>query len=362
MRLIMILGTVLVCPLIALSQLHSVASVEYFFDSDPGVGNGTSVPVISGEEVVLDGDIATTGLSPGLHKLYFRMQRDDGVWGETTAREVRVGVGSTFDQAEAFFDSDPGVGSGLPVAIAEDGVINLADFDVPDIGRGFHDFNVRFYSGGTWSIPAKRTLRLGSAMIDGAEAFFDVDPGEGNGNPVGVEFGTDVAAYDTAVLVNAAGTGFHTLYLRFRGGGVWTFPIANTLRIGPAIEGDVDIISGGEFFIDVDPGIGNGCALLAEDGVFDSPEEIMRRYISADFALGPHVIGVRARDAAGIWTETAFDTVNVIEAHLVSTTVQNPDNELRLIWTKYPEALEYRLYYDSLATGTFTSYLLGFAA
>ncbi|MCB9357854.1 MAG: hypothetical protein H6508_07930 [Calditrichaeota bacterium] len=357
MRISSVVGVMLFCPLFALSQLHSVTAVEYYFDMDPGQGNGIPITVVSGEEVLIDGDIATSGLSPGVHELYVRMQRDDGVWGEPVVRRVRVGVGTEFDQAEAFFDSDPGVGNGTPVSVASDGVINLADFSVPDIGRGFHDFNVRVHSGGTWSVPAKRTLRLGSALIDGAEAFFDSDPGEGNGVPVNVGYGTDVAAYDSTVEVAAAGTGFHTVYLRFRGGGVWTFPTENTLRIGPAVDGGEDRIVGGEFFVDVDPGLGNGCPLLPEDGMFDDPDELMRRYISADFSLGQHVIGVRARDAASVWTETSYDTVQVVEAHLACSVVETPDKKVRLVWTKFPEAIEYHVHFDSLTTGTFTNYL-----
>jgi hypothetical protein len=359
MRVLIILGVMLVCPLLALSQVHSIAAAEYFFDVDPGTGNGTALPIVPGDEVSLGVDISTAGLSPGIHLLHLRMQRDDGVWGETIVRKVRVGVGTAFEQAEAFFDTDPGIGNGLPLNIAANGVIDQPSFAVPDIGRGFHTFSLRVFSGGTWSIPAKRTLRLGSALIDHAEAYFDTDPGEGNGFPIDFGSGADVITYDSTVSVAAGGLGIHVLFLRFRGGGVWSFPIFRSLRIGPEVNDGVNRITGGEFFIDSDPGIGNGCTLLAEDGAFDDGDEVMRRYIEADMTLGQHTAGIRVKDAGDRWYGPLIDTLNIIEAHLVATTTiyEETTPYAVLSWNRYPEAITYRVHYDSLETGAFDNFI-----
>ncbi|MCB1061253.1 MAG: hypothetical protein KDB65_13610 [Calditrichaeota bacterium] len=358
MRKTVLMGVMLVYPLLALAQLHSFVAAEYFFDTDPGEGNGTAISMISGDDVELDAEVSTSGLSPGVHKLHIRMQRDDGVWGKSVSRNVRIGVGTSFEAAEVFFDTDPGEGNGSSVAIAANGTIDLTNFVVPNIGSGFHDVNIRAYSGGTWSAPARRTIRLGSALIDGAEVYFDSDPGEGNGIPVDVGYGTDVAAYDSTVDVSAAGVGAHTMYLRFRGGGVWSFPIFRTIRIGDAVVDGENRITGGEFFIDVDPGEGNGCSLIAEDGSFDERDEAMRRYVSADLTLGMHAIGVRVKDAGDRWYGPLIDSVNVIETHLSAFGVEGTSgNAARLAWNTYPEALEYRVHYDSLETGPYTNFI-----
>ena len=357
MKHVVLLLSLLVVIVPVFAQVHSVISAEYFWDSDPGAGFGTPISIVSDDTVALEGDLSTSGLTAGVHVLNVRVQREDGLWGEVTRRMVRVGIGTTFEAAEVFWDSDPGQGLATPLAITAEGVMNETAWDVPDITRGFHWFNLRCKSGGTWSVASARTVRVGSALIDGAEAYFDTDPGEGNGIPVDVGApALDVTAYDSTVSVLAAGEGFHNLYLRFRGGGVWSFPKYQSLRVGPA---GTDQIAGGEFYVDTDPGEGNGCPLLAEDGAFDEPDEAMRRILmGSDLALGEHIIGIRAQDAGGRWYNTLLDTVQIIESHLVSTVFTDTlGRHVRLMWDVFPEALEYRVHFDSSATGPFTNYL-----
>lgn len=358
MRIVLLFAILMLGPPGLYAQLHSITNAEYFFDTDPGQGNGTPISIASGSPVVLDGDVSTAGLTIGVHVLNVRVQREDGYWGEPSRNIVRVGIGSTFSEAEAYFDADPGIGNGIPIEVSSSGVINELVFDVPDISRGFHSFNLRCFSGGTWSINTTRTIRLGSALIDGAEAYFDTDPGEGNGIPVDVIVGADVTAYDSTVSVLSAGPGFHNLYLRFRGGGVWSFPKYQSMRIGHEVTGGENHITGGEFFIDSDPGPGNGCPLIAEDGLFEEREEAMRRYVAADLNLGQHVIGVRVKDAGDRWYGALMDTIQIIESHLVATTLTDiSSTDVQLIWNSFPSALHYHVHYDSLSTGTFTNYV-----
>ena len=46
--------------------------MEYYFDTDPGFGNGISVPLTAGTVTNTTFDIDVSGLSPGYHKVYFR--------------------------------------------------------------------------------------------------------------------------------------------------------------------------------------------------------------------------------------------------------------------------------------------------
>lgn len=346
-------------PQVSLSQLHQIIAAEYFFDSDPGPGSGIPIALVPDDVVQLDGDISTSGLSPGVHVLNVRVQREDGIWGEATKWHLRIGVATITQAAEVYFDTDPGAGNAVEVDVDQNGLIDETAFEVPDLARGFHTLNLRTYSGGTWSANVARPIRLGSALIDGAEAYFDTDPGEGSGTPVDVVSGADVIAFDSTVNVGAAGSGIHNLYLRFRGGGVWSFPVDRVIRVGLSVTDGVNRITGGEFFIDMDPGEGNGCALIAEDGVFDETEEGMRRYVESNLSLGQHVVGVRVKDAGERWHIPLLDTVHVIEAHLVATTTmyEGITPYALLSWNAYPEAILYRVHYDSLETGPFTGYI-----
>jgi hypothetical protein len=246
------------------------------------------------------------------------------------------------------------------VAVSGTGVVNETGFSVPALSRGVHSLKLRTFSGGTWSSPVSNFVRVGSALIDGAEVYFDTDPGEGNGSPVPVDVpGLDVAAYETALPVDAPGTGFHTAHMRFRGGGVWSFTKSSTMRINDAITGDVNEIVAGEFFVDADPGEGNGCPLFAADGDFDSPEELVQRYVPGEsLGAGQHVVFVRVQDASGKWTGAQPDTVTISESFvtIIPEALVN-DADVRVSWSKYPEAAEYRVHYDDSADGPFSNFV-----
>jgi len=117
--------------------------------------------------------------------------------------------------------------------------------------------------------------------IASAEYFFDNDPGEGNGIPLPAADGefdepeemVDVSGIDTSSLK----LGYHTLYVRFKNaGGEWG--VARSLAHDPFLYNpsnfritDNQWIADAEYFIDVDPGEGNGISVPAVDGTFDDP-------------------------------------------------------------------------------------------
>jgi hypothetical protein len=71
---------VLLCVVVATAVAHTITQAEYFIDADPGAGNGFPLAITQGSSVTLADSVPVNGLSPGLHKLFVRMKRDDGVW------------------------------------------------------------------------------------------------------------------------------------------------------------------------------------------------------------------------------------------------------------------------------------------
>ena len=69
-------------------------------------------------------------------------------------------------------------------------------------------------------------------------------------------------------------------------------------------------IAGAEWWADADPGVGLGAPLTAADDSLDSPAEDL---VASPVTLppGPHVIGLRARDAAGNWSPAVLLPVSV---------------------------------------------------
>jgi subtilisin family serine protease len=72
----------------------------------------------------------------------------------------------------------------------------------------------------------------------------------------------------------------------------------------------VSAIAGGEWWADTDPGIGAGQPFTAADGTFDSPSEGLIASTAA-LAPGPHLLGMRARDAFGNWSAATLLSITV---------------------------------------------------
>lgn len=145
-----------IVPLVAPSN---ITQIEYFIDTDPGVGLATQVsfaaaPTISNLAI----DISAVPLTPGFHKLYVRSKSTDGQWTHTQLRSfyiANVGVAQNLVKFEYFFDTDPGFdnGTAAPVAPPVPSVINQDIFaDASSLSIGSHTIYVRAKdSGGEWT-------------------------------------------------------------------------------------------------------------------------------------------------------------------------------------------------------------------
>jgi len=91
-----------------------VVAFEYFFDTDPGFGNGTSLPVTAGLDIDEDYVIDITSLSLGFHEMFFRVQDSDNIWSLTDKRDIfkmrlpdAPPLAKDVVALEYFFDTDP---------------------------------------------------------------------------------------------------------------------------------------------------------------------------------------------------------------------------------------------------------------
>jgi subtilisin family serine protease len=87
-------------------------------------------------------------------------------------------------------------------------------------------------------------------------------------------------------------------------------------------------IDRGEWWADVDPGVGGGAPMAAADGALDSPTEILGASTSS-LQPGRHVLGMRAHDAAGHWSTAATLAVNVLDSSLLGVQTLPLDRPLR---------------------------------
>ena len=106
----------------ATANAGSITAAEYFIDTDPGNGNGTALNVgASGNTVNFVATVSAATLSAGFHFIAIRTKDADGKWGLFETRGFYLSGQTTnvtdIVAAEYYYDTDPGVGNGIAIAI-----------------------------------------------------------------------------------------------------------------------------------------------------------------------------------------------------------------------------------------------------
>lgn len=280
------------------AQNLQINRIEYFFDTDPGVGNGILLTVPPTDSLALTTSIVVPGtLTQGYHWLYVRSYYDSAgtprSWSQTEAAQFYIPDSLVY--AEYFFDTDPGQGAGTVLSLANTSDSFNQTFSIPApalLATGTHNLYVRSRSqSGKWSMAEPVDFYTPGALA-GGEYFFDVDPGMGNGTAFSFT-GTDSLNTNLAVTIPALSGGVHLLYVRTRTlSGAWGHAYPVDFFVNGAV---VD----GEYFFDTDPGAGNGTAFTFMPG--DSVTQSLT-VSTAALSGGEHRLYVRSRDNSGRWS------------------------------------------------------------
>ncbi|MEE4355185.1 MAG: dockerin type I repeat-containing protein [Desulfococcaceae bacterium] len=145
--------------LIMITGSRTITHAEYFFDNDPGNGNGIPIAQSNGE---INTDIDTSGLTSGIHKLFVRMKDSENNWGQARQYAFEVfdasGQGLIAD-AECYTDTDPGIGEGRTLS-PSDGNFDETEEDLEgeintdELSLGSHTVYIRAQkSDGSWTRP-----------------------------------------------------------------------------------------------------------------------------------------------------------------------------------------------------------------
>ena len=318
-------------------QAQNLTTIEYFFDDDPGIGNGTTINVTPNDSLIVSTTIPTTSLDVGFHKLFFRTMMEDGSWSLYEGRSVYIqadpaDLSSDLIEAEYFFDDDPGLGNGINLS-ATTGDSLLVDTTVPTTGLdpGFHKLFVRSKNeAGIWSLYEGRTIYI-QPLVDSveplltyAEYFYDDDPGIGNGVSFEVT-PNDSLMFDATVPTLGLGDGFHKLFVRTKtNDDTWSLYEWRTIYIQSPVDPIEPLMSYAEYFYDVDPGIGNGTAfdVTPDDSLmFDATVP------TTGLSEGFHKLFVRAKNDDDLWSLYEGRTIYIQQ-------FPNPDT-LQLVAAEY---------------------------
>lgn len=116
----------LLCILIASmlsAKAQQITLLEYFYDTDPGIGNGRTLTLNTNN---LDSTLpfSLSGLTPGMHRVGFRLKNSNNKWGSTTWSSFNLFAGTAgtpqINKAEYFWNNDAGVGQNtiIPVGLS----------------------------------------------------------------------------------------------------------------------------------------------------------------------------------------------------------------------------------------------------
>ncbi|HEY0744879.1 MAG TPA: T9SS type A sorting domain-containing protein [Chryseosolibacter sp.] len=216
------------------SHAQTISRAEYFFDTDPGVGNGIPIPIaVPSDNITFSATISTSGLSTGRHLMFVRTKTSDDRWSLYEFQEFIIEAG--IEEAEYFFDVDPGVGNGFPVTISPGATVLSRAIPTTGVSAGTHLLFMRTKQAGTWSLATPVQFHI-EARIVAAEYFIDTDPGFGNGTPIAISSPAEELTINEAITVGALASGPHNLFIRTKDVlGVWSMYEPQAFTIDPAL-------------------------------------------------------------------------------------------------------------------------------
>lgn len=292
---------------------QQIDRIEYFFDQDPGYGNGITLPISPSQFISNTFNIGLPSFGNGVHHLHFRAQDSLGRWSLTHHKPFFFLDVATFPnnpnilQIEYFFDQDPGYGNGTQVVFTPaDSVSMSIPVDLNNLSNGIHFLSFRAKSENGWSMVETHLIFVYSSFLTNTdevvemEYYFDHDPGYGNGNPIAIN-PDSLIDLTVNIDISALSVGIHHLNIRSKSGnGQWSLTETQPFLKGPfsnySLPNKVEAL---EYFIDQDPGFGNGQAIpITPDTLVDVSYNIDLSALSQ----GMHRFLLRSRSSNGLWS------------------------------------------------------------
>ncbi len=327
-----------------LARGQDIVAMEYFFDSDPGVGGAIPITVTGPAPTVNVNEILNSASLPlGFHVLFLRAQTDGHVevsmdpldytaivtatqtrWGSVESRLVFVDESGAslieIDTLEYFFDVDPGYGNATAIQATAGNVVNLVE-SIPTgaLSPGFHTLFIRAQTtADEWGFAESRLVFVQAGdvgqtvLVDQIEYFFDADPGYGNATIINITTPQNIVNFLDTLDAASLTPGFHTLFLRARGdGGKWGQAESRLVFVQAGDVGNLVLVDQVEYFFDIDPGYGNATTInLTPNNVVNFTDSLD----ASGLSLGFHTLFLRARGQGGKWGQAESRLVYVDES------------------------------------------------
>jgi Secretion system C-terminal sorting domain len=337
---------------------QNIIKAEYFFDADPGFGNGTDIPVTAATTINnLVASVNTTGLSNGIHRLFIRTRNNEGSWSMVTSSDFLVDFDPLYPtapaapqniiRAEYFFDTDPGIGNGTAISITPAADINnlVASITTTGLTNGIHRLYIRTRNNeGAWAITSSRDFLVDTdpvypappaapQNITQAEYFLNTDPGIGSGTAISITPAVDINNLVAGINTTGLSSGIYRLYIRTRNNeGAWAITNSRDFLVDidpayPTPPASPQNITQAEYFLNTDPGIGNGTAISITPAV-DINNLVASINSSALTPGTTNRLYLRTRNNEGNWSITNIATfvVDIVSDPVYPTPPPAPQN------------------------------------
>lgn len=302
--------------------LPDIVELEYFFDEDPGLGNGTFVSYSPDEEWSdISVIISTNGLEDGIHTLFIRSKDETGSWSFTNfaiIQKTTIVELSDIVKMEYFFDDDPGFGMGNNIPLSQNTEIGekVVAISTSGLAKGIHTLFVRSKNAlGNWSLTSQKAILINPPKIIedivAIEYYIDTDPGHGQGTEIDISALPQIADITSLIQTTGLSFGVHQLFLRSMDSkGRWSLSSSKSFLYRPPEM--VENISKMEYFIGNDPGFGNGVDIVVPS--FSPESDIMDLEQLIDINsldVGVQRLSLRSRDELNVWSHTHVQPIYV---------------------------------------------------
>ncbi len=153
---------------------------------------------------------------------------------------------------------------------------------------------------------------LAAQTIVEAEYYIDGDPGFGNGTPIDISSPSEIVNLDIDLPIDTE-PGIHSFYIRTKSDlGLWSI---SDYRIFKAYVPISTNMVEAEYYIDADPGFGNGTPISFESG---SEVNLEAELSTLNIDPGIHLVGFRIKNDQGRWSLVDIRTFRVFRSAQVS--------------------------------------------
>jgi hypothetical protein len=325
-----------------------ISAAEYFFNTDPGPGNGIAIPLTPAGEIDLTNlNFITTSLPVGWHTVHVRARDTNNTWGFYESRRIYIREPaptidpepppSPITTMEFFYNNDNGPGTGTPITITQGLDVDVVNTNFSNtLPVGWHTVHVRTKNTlNIWGFYESRRIYVREptptidpddeppSPITAMEFFYNTDNGPGTGTPVTITSGLDVDVVNTN-FTNTLPVGWHTVHVRTKNAlNTWGFYESRRIYIRemlPIPPDPVSPIVAFEYFVDNDPGVGLSTFNFTKPtfplDLVDLVDEPLNVGV---LSLGAHKIFIRAKNQNGDWGLSEVANFSVVAPCTVNT-------------------------------------------